>query len=69
VIARLLKSAWTWWLCVLGGLLYILGNIVLRRRHDEEAGRAEAEADKVKEAGKRGDADAVLDSFRRSTDK
>ena len=63
-----LSSIWTW-LGVLGGLVAILGNILRRRKYDAEASAAEDEARKVKEAGKRGDADAVLDSLRRAARK
>lgn len=56
-------------------LLGVLGLVTVglynhyRRRYDSKASAAEDEARKVKEAGKRGDADEVLNSFRRATRK
>ena len=40
-----------------------------RKHHDAEASAAEDEARAVKKAAARGDNGAVLDSFRRATDK
>ena len=68
MVRKFLSSIWTW-LGVLGGLVAILGNILRRRKYDAEASAAEDEARAVKKAAARGDDDAVLDSFRRSTDK
>lgn len=47
--------------------MFFLGKAEADAEREVEA--AIDEARKVKAAGKRGDADAVLDSFRRSTDK
>ena len=72
------------WLRRIGTGVYIAGAVILAvavaclrmfflgrssERDDQEVGYAKDEAAKVKEAVKRGDADAILDSFRRSTTK
>lgn len=73
-MARVLVALrWVW--RGLWSLIATVGIFLLWKRqkeaaaHDEAAGAFEDEASKVKEAGERGDAEAVLDSFRRSTDK
>ena len=72
-IGLALKEAFTWIGVVMFGLIGILVSVALsgrmKRRHDAEASAAEDEARKVKEAGGRGNAEEVLDSFRRSTNK
>ena len=72
-IGLALKEAFTWIGVVMFGLIGILVSVALsgrmKRRHDAEASAAEDEARAVKKAAARGDDDAVLDSFRRSTDK
>ena len=67
---RFLNAAWAV-LTALAGIIAAWWTVDRwrRGRYDKDASAAENEAAKVREAGKRGDADAVLDSFRRATNK
>jgi hypothetical protein len=69
-----MKTAWTWIKAIITAALAFLGLAALvisgrRKKHEEAAGRAEGEADRVEKAGERGDAQEILDSFRRGTEK
>ena len=72
-IGLALKEAFTWIGVVMFGLIGILASVAMsgrmKRRHDQESRDAEDEARKVKEAGGRGNAEEVLRSFRKATDK
>lgn len=68
----------SWWNGVKLGLAVVASALVVlwltitnrrARRLDKQADEAENEASRVRDAGQRGAADEVLDSFRRATKK